>query len=54
MREEDDGTWTVYLILTELPAVVGGIPQIRLDVDDAGYVVDLLNQIAEDDDAAEQ
>jgi hypothetical protein len=54
IRKENDETWTVYLILTGHPAIVDGVPQVGLDVDDAGYVANMLNRIAEGKDAAER
>ena len=45
MRQEDDGTWTVYTVATGLPAVVNGIPQVGKDMDDADDLVDLLHRL---------
>ncbi len=42
MRKERQG-WTVFDIWTGWPAVVAGVHQTDLLMDDADYLVDLLN-----------
>jgi hypothetical protein len=42
MRREPDG-WTVYDIWTGWPAVIAGVPQTELEMEDADDLVDLLN-----------
>lgn len=43
MRDEPDGTWTVFDIFTGLPAVVDDVPLIGLEMEEADDLVDLLN-----------
>ncbi len=45
MRQEEDGTWTVYTVATGLPAVINGIPQVGKDMEDADDLVDLLHRL---------
>ena len=45
MRQEEDGTWTVYTVATGLPAVVNDIPQVGKEMDDADDLVDLLHHM---------
>ncbi|MDB5523894.1 MAG: hypothetical protein JWM58_1657 [Rhizobium sp.] len=45
MRQEPDGTWTVYDIFTGLPAVVNDIPITMLTIEEADDAVDLLNNL---------
>jgi hypothetical protein len=42
MRHEPEG-WTVYDIWTGWPAVIAGVLQIELEMEDADDLVDLLN-----------
>lgn len=42
MRPDGDG-WTVYVIWTGEPAVVGGAAQTHLSEDDARHMVSVLN-----------
>jgi hypothetical protein len=46
MREEPDG-WTVFDVWTGWPAVVAGVTQTELDMEDADDLVDLLNRLHE-------
>ncbi|MDX1045497.1 hypothetical protein GOL40_19555 [Sinorhizobium medicae] len=43
LRQEDDGTWTVFDIFTGLPAEVNDVAQVGLDMEQADDLVDLLN-----------
>lgn len=43
LRQEDDGSWTVFDIFTGLPAEVNGVPQDGLEIEKADDLVDLLN-----------
>lgn len=43
MRDEPDGTWTVFDIFTGLPAVVDDVPLTGLEMEEADDLVDLLN-----------
>ncbi|MCV9909964.1 hypothetical protein OIV19_20405 [Brucella sp. HL-2] len=43
LREEEDGSWTVFDIFTGMPAEVNGIPQDGLEMEQADDLVDLLN-----------
>ena len=49
LRRESDDTWTVYDVLTDLPAVVNGVPQVGLEMEVADDLVDLLNEITDED-----
>ena len=40
----DAGGWTVYVIWTGEPTVVGGAAQTGLSEDDARHMLDLLNE----------
>ncbi|MGH0278368.1 hypothetical protein [Sinorhizobium meliloti] len=43
LRQEDDGTWTVFEIFTGLPAEVNDVEQVGLEMEQADDLVDLLN-----------
>ncbi|MDX0752894.1 hypothetical protein GOL39_28740 [Sinorhizobium medicae] len=43
LRQEDDGTWTVFDIFTGLPPEVNDVEQVGLDMEQADDLVDLLN-----------
>ncbi|RVG87503.1 hypothetical protein [Sinorhizobium meliloti] len=43
LRQENDGTWTVFDIFTGVPARVNDVEQIGLDSEQADDLVDLLN-----------
>ncbi|RVO76225.1 hypothetical protein CN063_33290 [Sinorhizobium meliloti] len=43
LRQEDDGTWTVFDIFTGLPAEVNEVEQAGLEMEQADDLVDLLN-----------
>ncbi|MQU69059.1 hypothetical protein [Sinorhizobium meliloti] len=43
LRQEDDGTWTVFDIFTGLPARVNDVEQVGLEMEQADDLVDLLN-----------
>ena len=43
LRKEADGTWTVYDLVSKLPARVNGVEQVGLDMEVADDLVDLLN-----------
>ncbi|MCO6423872.1 hypothetical protein JT737_19385 [Sinorhizobium meliloti] len=43
LRQEDDGTWTVFDIFTGLPAEVNEVEQVGLEMERADDLVDLLN-----------
>ncbi|MEB2845910.1 hypothetical protein [Endobacterium cereale] len=45
MREEDDGSWTVFDIFSGLPAEVNDVPQDGLEMEQADDLVDLLNHL---------
>lgn len=45
MREEKDGTWTVFDIFTKMPAEVNGTPLLMLDIEEADDAVDLMNRL---------
>lgn len=45
LRQEADGTWTVFDIFTNLPAEVNGIPLVMLDMEEADDAVDLMNRL---------
>lgn len=45
IRQEADGTWTVFDIFTKLPAEVNGTPLVMLDVEEADDAVDLMNRL---------
>jgi hypothetical protein len=51
MRPDGAG-WTVYLIWTGEPAMVGGAPQTRLSEDDARHTLGLLNAQARKGDSS--
>lgn len=43
LRQDNDGTWTVFDIFTGLPARVNEVEQIGLEMEQADDLVDLLN-----------
>ncbi|MDX0966450.1 hypothetical protein GOL81_25145 [Sinorhizobium medicae] len=43
LRQDADGTWTVFDIFTGLPARVNDVEQVGLDSEQADDLVDLLN-----------
>jgi hypothetical protein len=43
MREVENGTWTVFDLMTGEPADVNGQIQVDLDMESADELVDLLN-----------
>lgn len=43
LRQEDDGTWTVFDIFTGLPVEVNEAEQVGLEMEQADDLVDLLN-----------
>ncbi len=45
LRQEPDGTWTVYDIFTGMPAEVNDVPQFGLEMEKADDLVDLLNYL---------
>lgn len=45
LHRADDGTWSVVDIFTDFPAQVGDRIMIRMDMDDADDMVDLLNRL---------
>ena len=45
VRQEADGTWTVFDVFTKLPAEVNGMPLVMLDVEEADDAVDLMNRL---------
>mgnify|MGYP001350336464 CR=1 FL=1 len=53
MRRDDDG-WTVFDTATGEAARVSGVAQTDLDIQDADELVDLLNRLARQANAASQ
>ena len=49
-REDEDGTWTVYDLSTDLPAVVNDVPQLGHSEADARSVARELEQLMGDED----
>jgi len=45
LREDPDG-WTVFDLFTGWPAVVGGVAQTGLDIQDADEMAELLDRLA--------
>lgn len=45
IRKEENGTWSVVDIFTDLPAVVRDVVLIRMDMEEADDMVDLLNAL---------
>ena len=45
IRQEEDGTWTVFDIETQMPAVINGVPQVGLDAQDAEDIAEGLDKI---------
>lgn len=45
LRQENDGTWTVFDIFTGLPARVNDVEQVGLELEQADDLVDLLNRL---------
>lgn len=45
IREDNEG-WTVFDIFTGQPAVIGGVPQVGLDIQDASDLAELLDRPA--------
>ncbi|WP_376742145.1 hypothetical protein [Ensifer canadensis] len=43
LRQEPDGTWTVFDIFTGMPALVNEVEQVGLELEQADDLVDLLN-----------
>ncbi len=43
MRQERDGSWTIYGVKTGHPVIVNGVLQVGLNVDAADDMVDVLN-----------
>ncbi|KOF22560.1 hypothetical protein AC244_03320 [Ensifer adhaerens] len=43
LRQESDGTWTVFDIFTGMPALVNEVEQVGLELEQADDLVDLLN-----------
>ncbi|MGN8120059.1 hypothetical protein FZC33_00650 [Labrys sp. KNU-23] len=43
LREEEDGTWTVFDVFTGLPGIVGGFEATGFEVDEAGDLLAMLN-----------
>jgi hypothetical protein len=44
LRQEPDGTWTVFDVFTGWPALIDGkVPAIHLDAEDAHELVHLMN-----------
>jgi hypothetical protein len=43
LRQEADGTWTVFDIFSGLPAEVNEVEQVGLELEQADDLVDLLN-----------
>ena len=49
-REEEDGSWTVYDLSTDLPAVVNDVPQLGHSVVDARSVTRELEDLMVDEE----
>lgn len=45
IRKEENGTWSVVDIFTDLPAVVRDVVLIRMEMEEADDMVDLLNAL---------
>ena len=45
IRKEENGTWSVVDIFTGLPAVVRDVVLIRMEMEEADDMVDLLNTL---------
>jgi len=43
LRQELDGTWTVFDVFTGLPVVEDGVPLIDMPMEEADDLLDLLN-----------
>lgn len=43
LRKESDGTCTVFDIFTGMPVLVNEVEQVGLDMEQADYLVDMLN-----------
>jgi hypothetical protein len=50
VRQEEDGSWTVYDIATDLPAVINDVPQLGHGEDDARDVARELDELMNDED----
>ena len=50
VRQEEDGSWTVYDVATDLPAVVNDVPQLGHGEEDARAVADELDALMGDGD----
>ncbi len=45
LREESDGTWTVFVVQTGDPAVMNDVPMVGLSLEEAVEMVELFNLI---------
>ena len=50
VRQEEDGSWTVYDVATDLPAVVNDMPQLGHSEEDARKVAQELDDLMGDED----
>ncbi|WP_165361161.1 hypothetical protein [Lichenibacterium ramalinae] len=50
VRQEEDGSWTVYDAATDLPAVVNDMPQLGHGEEDARAVARELDALMADDE----